>query len=175
MVGLTRIPATSASLLLNAEAVFTTLLAWFVFRENFDRRIALGMGAILAGVVVLNGQGGMRIGSLWPSLSILGACFLWGLDNNLTRRVSLTDATWIASIKGLVSGAVNLSLAFVIGSALPSAPRTLAALLLGLLAYGVSLSLFVLGLRNLGAARTGAYFSMAPFFGAMLAASHRGA
>jgi drug/metabolite transporter (DMT)-like permease len=169
MVGLSRIPATSASLLLNAEAVFTTLLAWFVFRENFDRRIALGMGAILAGVVVLNWQGGTRIGSLWPALAILGACFLWGVDNNLTRKVSLTDATWIASVKGLVSGAVNLSLAFVIGSALPSAPRTLAALLLGLLAYGVSLSLFVLGLRNLGAARTGAYFSMAPFFGALLA------
>jgi len=169
MVGLTRMPATHASLLLNAEAVFTTLLAWFVFRENFDRRIALGMGAILAGVVVLNWQGETRIGSLWPSLSILGACFLWGLDNNLTRKVSLTDATWIASVKGLVSGAVNLSLAFVIGSALPSAPRTLAALLLGLLAYGVSLTLFVVGLRNLGAARTGAYFSMAPFFGALLA------
>ena len=169
MFGLTRMPATSASLLLNAEAVFTTLLAWFVFRENFDRRIALGMGAILAGVVVLNWQGETRIGSMWPSLSILGACFLWGLDNNLTRKVSLADATWIASVKGLVSGAVNLSLAFVIGSAPPSTPRTLAALLLGFLAYGVSLTLFVVGLRNLGTARTGAYFSMAPFFGALLA------
>jgi len=169
MAGLTRMPATGASLLLNAEGVFTTLLAWFVFKENFDRRIALGMVAILAGVAALSWPGKVGISSLWPSLAILGACFLWGVDNNLTRKVSLTDATWIASVKGLVSGTVNLCLAFGMGAVLPSIAQTAAALAVGFLAYGVSLTLFVVGLRHLGTARTGAYFSIAPFFGALLA------
>jgi drug/metabolite transporter (DMT)-like permease len=106
---------------------------------------------------------------LWPSLSILGACFAWGIDNNLTRKVSLTDATWIAAVKGLVAGSVNLLLAFALGAHLPSLPAIAGAMLVGLLAYGVSLTLFVVGLRHLGTARTGAYFSIAPFVGALLA------
>jgi drug/metabolite transporter (DMT)-like permease len=169
MIGLTRMPASGASLLLNAEGVFTTLLAWFVFRENVDRRIALGVVAIIAGVVVLSWPGQARFTGLLPSVAILGACFAWGIDNNLTRKVSLSDATWIASIKGLVSGIVNLTLAFVAGALLPPAPYIVAALGVGLLAYGVSLTLYVVGLRHLGTARTGAYFSIAPFFGALLA------
>ena len=99
----------------------------------------------------------------------MGACFAWGLDNNLTRKVSLNDATWIAAIKGLVAGAVNLTLAFAISSTVPPLPLVVGAMLLGLLAYGVSLALFVVSLRHLGTARTGAYFSIAPFFGAVLA------
>lgn len=112
MIGLTSMPASDASLLLNAEGFFTALLAWFAFKENFDRRIALGMVAIVAGAVVLNWPGEARFDGLWPPLAILGACLAWGIDNNLTRKISLTDATWIASVKGLVSGAVNLILAF---------------------------------------------------------------
>ncbi len=169
MFGLTGMPASGASLLLNAESVFTALLAWFAFKENFDRRIALGMLAIVAGAVVLSVPSGARISGLWPSLAILGACFAWGVDNNLTRRVSLTDATWIASVKGLVSGIVNLGLAFSLGASMPALPDLAGAMIVGLLAYGVSLTLFVVGLRHLGTARTGAYFSVAPFFGALLA------
>lgn len=169
MFGLTGMPASGASLLLNAESVFTALLAWFAFKENFDRRIALGMLAIVAGAVVLSVPSGARISGLWPSLAILGACFAWGVDNNLTRRVSLTDATWIASVKGLVSGIVNLGLAFSLGASMPVLPNLAGAMVVGLLAYGVSLALFVVGLRHLGTARTGAYFSVAPFFGALLA------
>ena len=169
MFGLTGMPASGASLLLNAESVFTALLAWFAFKENFDRRIALGMLAIVAGAVVLSVPSGARISGLWPSLAILGACFAWGVDNNLTRRVSLTDATWIASVKGLVSGIVNLGLAFSLGASMPALPNLAGAMMVGLLAYGVSLALFVVGLRHLGTARTGAYFSVAPFFGALLA------
>lgn len=169
MLGLTGMPASGASLLLNAESVFTALLAWFAFKENFDRRILSGMAAIVAGALILSGTGGMRFSGLWPSLSILGACFAWGIDNNLTRKVSLTDATWIAAVKGLVSGSVNMVLAFALGAHLPSLPAVAGAMLVGLLAYGVSLTLFVLGLRHLGTARTGAYFSVAPFFGALLA------
>ncbi|MFA5371902.1 MAG: DMT family transporter [Sideroxydans sp.] len=169
MIGLTGLPASGASLLLNAEGVFTALLAWFVFKENFDRRIALGMLAIVTGAVVLSLPGELRFAGLWPTLAVLGACLAWGIDNNLTRKVSLTDATWIASVKGLVSGVVNLILAFSLGASMPALPALAGALVVGLLAYGVSLTLFVVGLRHLGTARTGAYFSVAPFFGALLA------
>jgi drug/metabolite transporter (DMT)-like permease len=169
MLGLTDMPASGASLLLNAEGVFTALLAWFAFRENVDRRIALGMLAIVAGALVLSWSGEARFSGLWPTLAVLGACFAWGLDNNLTRKVSLNDATWIAAVKGLVAGTVNLTLALAVGSPLPTLPLVADAMLLGLLAYGVSLALFVVSLRHLGTARTGAYFSIAPFFGAILA------
>lgn len=169
MFGLTKTPASGASLLLNAEGVFTALLAWFAFKENFDRRIALGMVAIIAGAVVLSWQGDASFAGLWPSLALLGACFAWGIDNNLTRKVSLSDTTWIASIKGLVAGSVNLALAFMLGASLPPLPNLAGAMVVGFLSYGVSLALFVVGLRLLGTARTGAYFSVAPFIGAVIA------
>jgi drug/metabolite transporter (DMT)-like permease len=169
MIGLMSMPASGASLLLNAEGVFTALLAWFVFKENFDRRIALGMGAIVVGAAVLSWSGEVRLSGLWPTLAVLGACFAWGIDNNLTRKISLTDATWIASVKGLSSGSVNLILAFSLGAAIPEIPELIGGMVVGFLAYGVSLALFVVGLRHLGTARTGAYFSVAPFFGALLA------
>ena len=169
MLGLTGMPAAGASLLLNAEGVFTTALAWFAFKENVDRRIALGMLAIIAGAIVLSWPGEVQLIALWPSLAVLGACFAWGIDNNLTRKVSLTDAAWIASIKGLTAGMVNLALAFLLGATLPEWPNLAAAMLVGFLAYGVSLALFVVGLRHLGTARTGAYFSAAPFVGTIIA------
>lgn len=169
MLGLTGMPASGASLLLNAEGMFTALLAWFVFKENFDRRIALGMVAILAGALVLSWPGEARFAGVMPALAVLGACFAWGLDNNLTRKVSLTDATWIASVKGLVAGTVNLALGLIAGATWPQLPHLAGALTVGFLAYGVSLALFVVGLRHLGTARTGAYFSVAPFIGALLA------
>jgi drug/metabolite transporter (DMT)-like permease len=169
MLGLTHSLASSASLLLNAEGLFTALLAWFVFRENFDVRIALGMLAIVAGALVLGwpAQGGFN--DAMPALLILGACLAWAIDNNLTRKVSLADATWIAAVKGLSAGGVNLVLAFAQGAAWPPLPAVAGALLLGCVAYGASLALFVIGLRDLGTARTGAYFSVAPFFSAVLA------
>lgn len=171
MFGLTGMPASGASLLLNAEGVFTALLAWFAFKENFDRRIAWGMLAIVAGAAILSWPGEARFAGVWPSLAILGACLAWGIDNNLTRKVSLTDATWIASVKGLSAGIVNLTLAWQLGASAPDVGSALGAMLVGLLAYGVSLALFVVALRHLGTARTGAYFSVAPFFGSILALS----
>ena len=169
MAGLTDASATSASLLLNAEGVFTALLAWWAFGENFDRRIVLGMAFIVAGAVILSWPAHLYLADLWPSASILGACLAWGIDNNLTRKVSLSDATWIASIKGLTSGLVNTGLAVTFGAAIPSVSTVAASALVGFIAYGVSLALFVFALRELGTARTGAYFSVAPFFGALLA------
>ncbi|MCW2747009.1 MAG: EamA/RhaT family transporter [Nocardioidaceae bacterium] len=169
LLGLSSMPASGASLLLNAEGVFTALLAWFLFRENVDRRIALGMVAIVAGAAILSVPSGTQFSSVWPALAILAACACWGLDNNLTRKVSLHDATWLVAIKGVVAGLVNLALALVVGAHVPSAGYVGAAMVVGFFAYGVSLVLFIVALRHLGTARAGAYFSAAPFFGALLA------
>ncbi|MEW5771111.1 MAG: DMT family transporter [Pseudomonadota bacterium] len=168
--GLTRVSAGSASLLLNLEAVFTAGLAWLVFRENADRRIVLGMLSIVAGGMALawSGDGGGAADA--PGLlAIAAACLCWGIDNNLTRRVSGADALFIAGAKGLAAGAVNTGLALALGAAPPAWPAAGAAMAVGLAGYGLSLVLFVRALRDLGAARTGAYFSTAPFIGAAIA------
>ena len=174
MWGLSAMPASKASLLLNAEAVLTALLAWFAFKENFDKRIALGMGAIVAGAVLLSwplhgttrSASGMAL--FWPAFAVLLACLFWALDNNFTRKVALADASWIACVKGLSAGASNLTIAFALGSVLPAEKTLALALVTGLFAYGVSLTFFVVALRHLGTARAGAYFSTAPFVGAAL-------
>lgn len=168
MVGLATTPAASASLLLNLEGVLTALLAWFVFREDFDRRIALGMACITGGGVLLSGSSAAAGSLPWGALGILGACLAWAIDNNLTRRVSAGNPVQIAAIKGLVAGSANLGLALVTGSELPGVATTLATAAVGFLGYGLSLCCFVLALRHLGTARTGAYFSLAPFVGAAL-------
>lgn len=169
MKALVDTPASIASLLLNLEAVFTALLAWFMFRENFDRRIALGMLAIVAGGGLLSWQPGGQYGVSAGALLIAGACVCWALDNNLTRRVSGSDALLIAGLKGTVAALINLGFAAALGYEWPSAQVLAAAATLGFIGYGVSLALFVLALRHLGTARASAYFSIAPFFGAGLA------
>ena len=168
MAGIARTPASSAALLLNCEIVFTALLAWFVFRENFDRRIALGMAAIFAGGIVLSWEGRVQFGSIVGSLLVAAATLCWAVDNNLTQRVSAGDPVQIAMLKGLAAGGVNTVIAFVLGARWPTVPGLAGALVLGFLSYGVSLVLFVHALRLLGTARTGAYFASAPFVGAAL-------
>jgi len=168
MLGLSVTPASSAALLLNVEGLATMGIAWAVFHENADRRIVLGALSILAGAVLLSWQGAAG-GVGWGALAIVGACLAWGIDNNLTRKLSAADPVQIAMLKGLVAGAVNLVLALWHGASLPPAGPLLGAGVVGFFGYGVSLVLFVLALRHLGAARTGVYFSMAPFIGAVLA------
>jgi drug/metabolite transporter (DMT)-like permease len=169
MWGLTVTPASTGSLLLNIEGLATMAIAWVVFRENVDRRIFLGAMAIVAGAVVLSwpGAAGPQLG--WGSALIVLACVSWGIDNNLTRKLSAADPLQIAMNKGLAAGAVNFALALARGASLPGPTTLAAAAAVGFFGYGVSLVLFVLGLRDLGAARTGAYFSTAPFIGAALA------
>jgi drug/metabolite transporter (DMT)-like permease len=169
MVGLQATDAASASLILNLEGVFTALLAWFAFKENFDRRIALGMAFIVAGGVALSAGPALRAEGLAGPLAIAGACLAWAIDNNLTRKVSLHDAMFIACAKGLVAGIASVALALAYGARMPAIATTLQAGLLGFFSYGLSLALFVVALRSLGTARTGAYFSLAPFVGAALA------
>ncbi len=169
MFGLQSTDAASASLILNLEGVLTALLAWFVFDENFDRRIALGMVLIVAGGIALSIQSVLAPGGALGVLAIAAACLAWAIDNNLTRKVSGFDAMPIACAKGLVAGSCNLALAWLSGGTRPTAGAALAAGVLGFVGYGASLTLFVMALRRLGTARTGAYFSVAPFVGAMLA------
>ncbi len=172
MAGLARTDASGASLLLNLEGLASMAIAWVVFRENVDRRLLLGAFAILAGAALLSWQG--QASFHWGAALIAGACLCWGIDNNLTRKLSSADPVQIAMLKGLVAGTVNLALSLLSGSALPGAGTILAAGAVGFLGYGVSLALFVLALRHLGTARTGAYFSLAPFVGAALAVAMLG-
>lgn len=171
MSGLRATNASGASLLLNLEGVFTALLAWFVFRENFDWRIALGFALIMAGALLLSWDGGpaRRLDLSAGSLAIVAACLCWAVDNNLTRKVSGADPLRLAAIKGGAAGAVNLGLSAVVGARWPPAGLVGGALIVGFLGYGLSLVLFIRALRHLGAARTSAYFSLAPFFGAAVA------
>ena len=168
MYGLLHAPASSASLLLNLEGVLTTLIAWAVFREHVPLRIALGMGTIVAGGALLSWEGQLAWGGVAGPLAVAGACLCWAIDNNLTQRVSAGDPIQIAQIKGLVAGSVNTGIAVSLGARFPDPVPLAAALLVGFFGYGVSLVCFVLALRGLGTARTGAYFSLSPFIGAAL-------
>lgn len=167
MTGLGRTEAATASLLLTLEGVATALFAWFMFHESFDRRIAFGMLCLLAGAAILSWIDAPTIDGLLGPLAIAGACLAWGLDNNLTRKVSLADPLQIVQLKGLVAGPINLLLGLWAGGALPSLSGAALSAFFGFVGYGVSLVLFVYALRHLGAARTSAYFSTAPFFGAV--------
>lgn len=168
MTGLATTGAAPAALLLNVEGVLTALIAWLVFRENADRRIVVGMIAIVAGSALLSWQPG-HAGLSTGGLLIIAACACWAVDNNLTRKVSTHDAVLIACLKGLFAGVCNTSLALLGGAALPATGPLAATLLVGFAGYGLSLALFVVALRTLGTARTGAYFSVAPLFGVVIA------
>ena len=169
MVGLARTEAATASLLLTLEGVATALMAWFIFHENFDRRVALGMACLIAGAAVLAWSGEPTLSGVLGPLAIAGACAAWGLDNNFTRKVSLADPLQIVELKGLIAGPVSLALGFLAGGSLPGLVAVSLAGIVGFLGYGVSLALFVTALRHLGTARTGAYFSTAPFIGTLAA------
>jgi drug/metabolite transporter (DMT)-like permease len=171
MMGLTLTEASTASLLLNMEGVLTCATAWIFFKENTDYRIVLGMLLIVGGGCLLSWphqQGSTLHGGL-GSLFIFLACLCWAIDNNLTRKISGADSLFIAGIKGLVAGIVNTGLSYIIGISLPKISVVSLALLCGFMGYGFSLFLFILGLRGLGTARAGAYFSVAPFIGAAMA------
>lgn len=167
MFGLAQTSSASASLLLNVEGVLTAVIAWVVFKENADRQIVLGMGLIVMGGFLLSWAPGGA--SFSPgALLIIGACLCWAIDNNLTRKVATNDAMLVAGLKGLLAGASNTALALASGASLPSMATVGSSLVVGFFGYGLSLTLFVVALRMLGTARTGAYFSVAPLFGMVI-------
>jgi drug/metabolite transporter (DMT)-like permease len=168
LAGLQLTPASSASLLLNLEGVLTAVIAWRIFHENFDRRILAGMLLIVIAGVLLAAEQGIAFGGIEGALLIAAACACWAIDNNFTRNIAAGDALQIAAIKGLVAAGVNLAIAAMLGAAWPPLPAFFTAAVLGFIGYGLSLVLFVLALRQIGTARTGAYFSAAPFVGAAI-------
>jgi len=167
MFGLAQTDAASASLLLNLEGLATMAIAWVIFRENVNGRLLVGAFAILAGAALLSWQGQASLS--WGAILIAAACLCWGIDNNLTRKLSAVDPMQLTMIKGLAAGTINLVIASATSGALPALASVAGALVIGFLGYGVSLAAYTLALRHLGAARTGAYFSLAPFVGAVLA------
>jgi drug/metabolite transporter (DMT)-like permease len=169
VLGLRLTPASTAALLLNLEGVLTAALAWVVFREAADRRIVMGMLLIVAGGLALAWQPASGFTLAPGAILIVGACLFWALDNNLLQRVAAGDALQIASLKGLVAGSVNLGLGLAFGQQIPALPAVAASALVGLVGYGLSLVLYVVALRELGTARTGAYYAAAPFIGTGLA------
>ncbi|HWF93355.1 MAG TPA: EamA family transporter [Xanthobacteraceae bacterium] len=167
MIGLTGTEAATASLLLTFEGAATALIAWLFFRESYGLRLVLGMACLVSGAAALAWSGPPILSAMTGPLAIVGACFAWSLDNNFTRKISLADPLQIVEIKGLVAGPVNLALGLWAGGSLPPLTTSLLAASIGFVGYGLSLVLFVLALRELGAARTSAYFATAPFLGTL--------
>jgi drug/metabolite transporter (DMT)-like permease len=168
MSGLAFMPASSASLLLNLESVLTVSLAWFLFKENVNRRVVIGMALIVAAGLFLSLDQHAKLTLHWGALAVIGACLFWAIDSNLTRKVCASDPVQIAGIKGLVAGAINLVIALALGQSFPATNTVAVAGFIGFTGYGLGLVLFVLALRHLGAARTSAYYSAAPFVGALV-------
>jgi drug/metabolite transporter (DMT)-like permease len=171
--GLSGLAASAASLLLASEAVLTMLLAALLFREAIAARVWIAAGFILVAAGILAWTPVLSVPVSLHALAVLGACLLWGLDNNLTGRISLADPFAIAMWKGLVAGGVNTVLGLALAPAVPEI-SWLGVLGVGGIGYGASLVLYVLALRHLGAARTAAHFGTAPFFGAALAVAFLG-
>ncbi|MCL5036860.1 MAG: DMT family transporter [Chloroflexi bacterium] len=168
MMGLRVTPASTASLLLNMEAVATALIAAALFREAVGRRVWAAVGIITASSIILtldiNGGWGFAPGAL----AIIGACILWGLDNNLTGCISSRDPVQVVLTKGIFAGTFSLLLAFCFKDPIPSASVVAGIMILGFFSYGLSIVFFVLAMRHIGAARVGALFGTAPFIGAIL-------
>lgn len=161
-------PAATASLLLNFEGVATMVIAFVVFREQVGKRIWIALGIIMVASILLSWNPDAAFGLSVGAIGILLACVFWGIDNNSTRNISGKDPLAIVALKGFFAGSIALVLAFLGSNSLPGISLILAAMLLGFFCYGVSMVLFIRALRDLGAARTGAYFSIAPFIGAAL-------
>ena len=164
--GLAHAPAATASLLLNLELVFTTLLAYFFFREHIGRSVTAGTAMVVVAGVVLGWSGGADL--RWGAVLIAGACLCWGIDNCVTANLDELAPAQITLVKGVVAGGANLALGLAFGGA-PRGWAIVGALLVGGFGYGASITLWVAGARDLGAARGQLVFATAPFVGAIVA------
>jgi drug/metabolite transporter (DMT)-like permease len=167
MFGLSQISGFTTSLLLNLEGIFTAIIAVIFFKENAGKRLWLALICMtVAGVFLTwdSSQGKFNFsGPLLVTLSMI----CWGIDNNLTRNISTRNPMQITRIKGLVSGVVSISLAYALGMDITWDSTIVYALLLGSFSYGISLVFFIKALEGLGSFRTGMFFSLAPFIGAV--------
>jgi drug/metabolite transporter (DMT)-like permease len=168
MTGISTVTGYASSLLLNLEGVATAIIAWLAFREAVGKRIWVALAFMTAAGVLLTLDPTNGGSSVAGAAMIALAMVFWGVDNNLTRQISNRDPRAIAMIKGLVAGTVSMTLAFLLGSGPVWSTNIIIALVLGSLSYGISLVLFILALESLGSARTGAFFSLGPFVGALI-------
>lgn len=168
--GISHIRGSTASLLLNLEAVLTSLIAWFVFKEHFEKKIVYGMVLIVLGCLTLSFNSKVSAGAdTFLGFFLIGlACLSWGIDNNVTRNISHLDPVLIASFKGLIAGSTNLYLGYLIGEKLAWNFGIFQIGILGFFGIGISLVAFIISLGSIGTARTGAIFSTAPFIGSLL-------
>lgn len=168
MAGLARTTAANASLLNNFEIVATALIALLVFREPIGRRLWLAIGLITLSSMLLSLEDASSLDFSFGSVFVLAACVCWGFENNCTRMMSASDPLEIVVIKGFGSGLGSLAIGAAIGESLPPARLLPAVLGLGFVAYGLSIFFYVYAQRRLGAARTSAYYAVAPFIGVLL-------
>ena len=168
MAGLASTTSANASLLNNFEIVATSLIALLVFGETISRRLWLAIGLITLSSLILSFEDASSLSFSSGSLLVLAACVCWGFENNCTRMMSQGDPLEIVVLKGFGSGLGSLAIAFAAGESIPAPPYVLGALLLGFLAYGLSIFFYVYAQRQLGAAKTSAYYAIAPFIGAGL-------
>ena len=165
MLGITRANAANVSLLNNFEIVATSLIAWLAFREVVSRRLGAAIALVTLASILLGFEGAQSFAFNSGSLFVIGACLCWGLENNCTRMISSKSSVEIVIIKGTFSGLGSLIIALAVGERLPPAGWVACILLLGFVAYGLSIHFYILAQKHLGAAKTSAFYSVAPFIG----------
>ena len=168
MIGLTRTTAANASLLNNFEIVATSLIAMLVFKEKIGKQLWIAIGLITLSSILLSVEDASSFHFSIGSLFVLLACVCWGMENNCTRKLSHSDPLEIEVVKGLGSGVGSVVLGLIIGEAFPVMRDIALILLLGFVAYGLSIYFYVYAQRDLGAAKTSAYYAVAPFIGVLL-------
>lgn len=159
--------AAMASLLLNLEGVFTSLVAWFIFREAFNRSIAYGLSFITAGSLLLVWTNSASVAFSVGSMAVVGAALAWATTSNFTHKISRCDPVQIVLVKTLVSGGINVAIALALGRALPQLPLLGTIGVVSFLCIGSTFICFILALRSLGTSRAGTFFALFPFTGAI--------
>ena len=165
MLGLSRTSASNASLLNNFEIVATSLIALLIFKEHISRRLWLAIGLVTLASMILGFEGRGSLTFDVGSLFVLCACLCWGFENNCTRMLSSKSSVQITVIKGCFSGLGSLLVALLLREPLPALNWILCILLLGFVAYGLSINFYIMAQSHLGAAKTSAFYSIAPFLG----------
>ena len=168
LLGLSYTTAANASLLNNFEIVATSLIALMIFKEKISPRLWLGIGFVTLSCALLSFEDITSLRFSWGSLFILLACLCWGIENNCTRKLSDKDPLQIVVVKGLCSGAGSVIIGLILGEKITVWWSIFAVLTVGFVAYGLSIFFYVYAQRSLGAARTSAYYAVAPFIGAIL-------
>ena len=168
MIGLKSTTAANASLLNNFEIVATSLIALMIFKEAISKRLWIAIALVTLSSAILSFEDMSSLSFSVGSLFVLLACVCWGFENNCTRCLSSKDPLQIVVIKGFGSGLGSLIIALFLGESLPSLIYVILALLLGFVAYGLSIYFYIYAQRDLGAAKTSAYYAVAPFIGAGL-------